>query len=126
MNVTKVERGFSTPLFQRAVNFDRTPSDLHNLRKIQDFLQDAEIVGLIKHLYENADVTWAVENPECAKQFFYEPYPQVAVDQLGYCNGPAITEESSDSTVDQSREAAENNNVKDKDTLLFSQLDTKD
>ena len=67
---------------------DITPHDSEMLEPVNAFIPDNAIVNLIMAVYENGDETWYTNNREIANDYFdIEPYPQYAIEQLGYPAG---------------------------------------
>jgi hypothetical protein len=66
------------------VDFDRTPLNKSMLRKLDVFVQDAAILDIISTIYGRVSQTWAVDYPTDAAFFFTRPYPDIAIDMLGY------------------------------------------
>ena len=67
-------------------DYDQTPLRLWDLQKLDHYLTPAHVVAVIHKIFHNVDHSWAQNNPDLAKQFFSEPYPDEAVHGLGYRN----------------------------------------
>ncbi len=69
-------------------DFDETPRQLKALDK---YLLDDDVLFFIKHMFTNVDNTWASQNPVDADDFFSEPYCNLARNKLGYpALGPVL------------------------------------
>lgn len=47
------------------------------------------VVEIIHRMYCDTSDSWAVEYPDEANHFFTKPYPQIAIDTLGYPPEPS-------------------------------------
>lgn len=84
LNATRKDRGWKQRPFVRAADFDRTPMHKAKLRKLDEIVLDHTVVDIIHAMYGNVSQTWAKDYPEDASYFFSDPYPQIAVNALGY------------------------------------------
>lgn len=64
------------------INYDITP--IGSPRKLCEVIVTRQVVEYIYTAYDNVSKKWAIENPDLAKQFFNYPYPQLAINELGY------------------------------------------
>ena len=69
-------------------DYDLTPMEMQSL---DYYIKDSHVMAIIKHVMEEPVAPhdwsdWAANNPDEAPWFFSTPYPQVAIQVLGYSN----------------------------------------
>ena len=84
LNATRKDRGWKAKPFVKAAKFDRTPPTAFALNKVDQFVQDHMVIEIINSIYGNASDVWAMDNPDDAGCFFSRPYPEIAIQTLGY------------------------------------------
>lgn len=95
-NLEKYENNkYGTPVVILEPGWNLTAS-LEELPKTDNYLQYAEIVKIIKQLFEGVDSNWATTNVSAAECFFHEGYiPYQAVQDLGFPESNVMTIEAS-------------------------------
>ena len=61
---------------------DATPAD--ELRKLGDIVTSQHAIETIMQCFDHVNRSWAIENPDLADCFFNKPYPETAMQELGY------------------------------------------